>query len=660
MAGTINSLGIGSGVLTADIIEKLKKNDEALSVTPITNKITLAEQKKSALDLLSSLLTTFKSNISALDDDTTFQKRSVSGNTDAIEVTADSGVAVQSFSISDTQLAKQYVSQSGRFSSKTSFVANGTGTMSLAIDGKTYNVGYKSSTTLEDLVSEINNKAGDKVKASILQVGTDDYRMVLTSKATGSSQNITLSDSTGGSLDYALYQQKDLKGSGLFTSATSLIAANPNPQSTKFSLSDALTDGGISVEINGVLYNADFDTDHATTLANFKDAIDASGLFTATISGNDITVTSNSPSTNYTITSPFTTVDSVATASTTDITPTISGNYNITMNGNNYSIAYDGTTTLQQLANNINTAVGSTVASIKQVGSSYQLMLQSTATGDDASFSVSDSGSYLSTKLTTSMKDYAPSEVIQQASDASFKYNGISITRSSNEITDLITGVSINLLQNNESTNIDITQDVDAIGEEMSTMVTSYNTLTQQLNSMTLADTENGKVGIFNGDSTITGIRREITKLLTSFDSDGYSLTQFGIDLNETGTMSFNATTFASKFKEDAEASEKFFSGFVTYDINGNEDEKVDGVFTQLNTWLDRYTGYNGIMTMLTDASKEETKTLTANKTRTQELLNARYDSMTARFIEYDSIISKLNNQFSSLSQQISMAVNGS
>lgn len=660
MAGTINSLGIGSGVLTADIIEKLKKNEEALSVTPLTNKITLSEQKKSALDLLSSLLTTFKSSISALDDDTTFQKRTVSGNTDAIEVTADAGVSVQSFSISDTELAKKFVSQSGRFSSSTSYVASGSGTMSLAIDGTTYNIDYTSTTTLDDLKTAINNKASDKIKASILQVGTDDYRLVLNSVETGSDQNITLSDSTGGALDYALYQQKDVKGSGLFTSATSLVASGSTAQSTKFSLSQALTDGGISVEINGVLYNADFDTDHATTLANFKDAIDASGLYTATISGNDITVTSNSPSTTYTITSPFTTVDSAATASTTDVTPAVSGNYNITMNGNNYSIAYSATTTLQQLADSINTAVGSTVASIKQVGSSYQLMLQSTATGNDTTFSVSDSAGYLNTKLTTSMKDYTPSEVIQQASDASFKYNGISITRSSNEITDLITGVTINLLQNDESTNIDITQDVDAIGEEMNAMVTSYNTLMQQLNSMTLADTENGKVGIFNGDSTITGVRREITKLLTSFDSNGYSLTQFGMDLSETGTMSFNASKFATKFKEDAEASEKFFSGFITYDNNGNETEREDGVFTQLNTWLERYTGYNGIMTMLTDASKEETKTLTANKTRTQELLNARYDSMTARFIEYDAIISKLNNQFSSLSQQISMAVNGS
>jgi flagellar capping protein FliD len=123
--------------------------------------------------------------------------------------------------------------------------------------------------------------------------------------------------------------------------------------------------------------------------------------------------------------------------------------------------------------------------------------------------------------------------------------------------------------------------------------------------------------------------------------------------------MSFNAATFATKFKEDAEASEKFFSGFTTYDTNGNEVAKEDGIFTQINGWLDRYTGYSGIMSMLNDASKEETKTLTANKTRTQALLDARYDSMTARFIEYDAIISKLNNQFSSLSQQISMAING-
>lgn len=72
--------------------------------------------------------------------------------------------------------------------------------MSLAIDGESFDIDYTSSTTLTDLKESINSAAGAKVTASILQTGTNEYHLVLTSKETGTNQAITLSDSVGGTL----------------------------------------------------------------------------------------------------------------------------------------------------------------------------------------------------------------------------------------------------------------------------------------------------------------------------------------------------------------------------------------------------------------------------------------------------------------------------
>ena len=91
MAGTINSLGIGSGVLTSDLLDKLRESDESVIIKPLENKITLANQKEDAYDLLSTLMTTFKSSASALDGDNLYLSRAVTGNTDAVTVTAESG-----------------------------------------------------------------------------------------------------------------------------------------------------------------------------------------------------------------------------------------------------------------------------------------------------------------------------------------------------------------------------------------------------------------------------------------------------------------------------------------------------------------------------------------------------------------------------------------
>lgn len=452
----VSSLGAGSGVLTATVIEQLKAADSASIITPLDAKISLQKQKDSALSLLGSLLTTFKTSANSLGDSALYQKRSVSGNTSSVSVTANAGVAIQSFSVTNTLMALKTVKESGQFSATTNSVATGSGTMSLTVGGVAYSINYTSATTLEDLTDAINDAAGSSVKASTLRVGTNDYRLVLTSVQTGAAQTISLSDSVGGSL------------------------------STKL-------------------------------------------------------------------------------------------------------LAYDATTN------------------------------------------------------PTGMQE------IQAARDASFKFNGISMTRSTNAITDIVSGMTLNLLQESGSANISITQDTQAISDSMSSFVENYNTLTSQLTSMTTTDLAAGKVGIFNGDNSINAITREINRLVTSVSSSGLSLPQFGIDLSEKGTMSFNSSTFLTKFNADTSASETFFSGSTT----------VDGLFTSINTLLANYTDTGGIMSTLTAGSTAELKTLNANKIKSQALLDARYDAMTARFIQYDAIMTKLTNQFSSLKTQISMAING-
>ena len=462
MAGTINSLGIGSGVLTADIIDKLKNRDTSLIITPIDNKIVLQKQKGQALSLLNSLLSSFKSSVSSLSNDALYQGRTTAGNTSAVSVSAAAGVNVQSFSISNTKLALNDIHQSGTFSSTTAPIASGgSGTMTLTSGGLSFDVNYTNTMTLEELKDAINLQAGNKIQASVLQVGATDYRLVLRSKETGLDQKIVTTD-TGGFLDQKL-------------------------------------------------------------------------------------------------------------------------------------ITYDAVT-----------------------------------------------------NPTGTMTE------VQAAADASFKYNGITLTRSSNVITDITPGVTINLLKDDTSTtsNISITQDVDTIAAEMSTLVKSYNTLISQLKDMTTTDVDAGKAGVFNGDNSIVAIGREVTRLMTSVNGQGNSLALYGIDLDETGGMSFKTSTFTAKFNSDALASSKFFSNVASDGTTEN------GIFTQLSTLMTRFTGSNGTLTTLTKGSDAELKSLDVNKKRSLALLEARYASMTARFAAYDSMISKINAQFSSLRLQIDAQAN--
>jgi flagellar hook-associated protein 2 len=444
----ISSLGAGSGVLTSTIIDQLKAADTAAIITPITNKITAEQQKGNGLSLISSLLTTFQASASSLGDSTLYQSRTVSGNTASVSVTANAGVSVQSFSITNALMALNNVKESGTFSSTSSTVATGAGTMALSVGGLAYNINYTAGETLSSLADSINNVAGSSVKASTLQVGANDYRLVLTSAQTGAAQTITLTDSTGGSLNSNL-------------------------------------------------------------------------------------------------------------------------------------LAYNATTNPTGMQN------------------------------------------------------------IQAARDASFNYNGIAMTRSTNTITDIAPGMTINLLQNSGSANISIAQDTTKISDAMNSFVTSYNALTSQLTSMTTSDSTTGTVGIFNGDNSINAITRDINQIVTSMSTNGLSLPQFGIDLSQAGTMSFNSSTFLSAYNANPSTSEAFFSN------------STDGLFTSMNTMLTSYTGTNGIMSTLTDGSATQLQSLQDNQKSAQALLDARYTAMTAQFVQYDTIMTNLTNQFASLKQQI-------
>ena len=190
----ISSVGLGSGVLTSDLIDQLRAADEAIIITPLEDKITLANQKDDANTLLDSLMTTLQTSTSSLDGDNLYLSRAVSGSTDAVTVTADAGSAVQNFNITDVSKAESDVWNSTALGTQSTAISNlGAGTLTLTLGGKDYAIDYTADSTLNSIRDSINDAASDVMTASVLQVGTDSYELVITAKDTNKA--ITFSDS---------------------------------------------------------------------------------------------------------------------------------------------------------------------------------------------------------------------------------------------------------------------------------------------------------------------------------------------------------------------------------------------------------------------------------------------------------------------------------
>jgi flagellar hook-associated protein 2 len=193
----ISSLGLGSGVLTQDVLDKLRKADEASRVTPLDLQIASVKDEKSALSVLDAKMTNLIDNIYVLKSSSLYDERKAIIDGDSVEVSASANSDISDFTINVTQLATKQIEESGSFDSKTATIASAAGSINLNIDNQDFTINYDDTTTLEDLKKSINDIAGTKVNASIVQVASGDFRLFLSSVDTGSTQDITITDNDG-------------------------------------------------------------------------------------------------------------------------------------------------------------------------------------------------------------------------------------------------------------------------------------------------------------------------------------------------------------------------------------------------------------------------------------------------------------------------------
>jgi len=193
----ISSLGVGSNILTQDVLDQLRSADEASVIKPITLNIANENDKKSALDEIDATMKNLSDSIGELKNATLFNGRSVTTDGTSAVVTAEDNSDLQDFSLDVTQLATKQIEESGSFGATTDTIASGTGSIDLKIGGDDFTIDYDSTTTLDDLKKQINTIAGKKADATIAQVASGDYRLFISSVDTGAAQSISITDNDG-------------------------------------------------------------------------------------------------------------------------------------------------------------------------------------------------------------------------------------------------------------------------------------------------------------------------------------------------------------------------------------------------------------------------------------------------------------------------------
>jgi len=193
MAGALSTLGLGSqGVLTNDLLDKLKDADKTGIITPIERNQKSLKLQQAGLVGLKDAISDISKLSTSLSDLALYQTKSSEVTGDSLSVEVSSTAINQTLDIEVEKLASRDIHSSyKKFESKDELF--GAGDITLDIDGNSYTITVLATDTVGDVADMISNQTDGKIQSSLLNVGGEEpFRLVIKSTDTGAKNAIDI------------------------------------------------------------------------------------------------------------------------------------------------------------------------------------------------------------------------------------------------------------------------------------------------------------------------------------------------------------------------------------------------------------------------------------------------------------------------------------
>ena len=223
----------------------------------------------------------------------------------------------------------------------------------------------------------------------------------------------------------------------------------------------------------------------------------------------------------------------------------------------------------------INAANIGVTASIVNDGSNtpYRLSLSSNNTGAANSMQISVSGdAALSNMLSQDPSGTQNLTETSAAQNAQFNLNGIAITSSTNTASNVISGVSLNLLATSTTpTTLSVSQNNAGATNAVNSFVSAYNTIASTIQQATAYDSSTNQAGPLQGQTSVLSIMSQMQQVLNQpipgAPSAYSNLAQIGVSFQKDGTLSVDNTKLqAALTANPAAVSGMFASNGISND----------------------------------------------------------------------------------------------
>lgn len=288
----------------------------------------------------------------------------------------------------------------------------------------------------------------------------------------------------------------------------------------------------------------------------------------------------------------------------------------------------------------INAAGAGVTAALVNTGNAatpYKISLTATNTGVAGGFAVTDSVGALG--LTS----------VNVAKDASLTVDGVTMTRSSNQITDAIKGVSLTLFaENTSSTIIQVAQDNSRLGSNITNLVAAYNDLQKTLK--TLGDSQSSDPvigGKLANDSLLrqvqTMIRNMVTGDSTSPGGKIKALRDIGVTIQADGSLQTDTTKLQSVLDTNLGDVVTMFTANLGNPANSAATRR--GVAGDAVKVLAGLSSPSGLIAGRENNRQSEIRGYNDDMTKLQARMASLLDRYTKQFAAMDALVGSLNSQ---------------
>lgn len=335
------------------------------------------------------------------------------------------------------------------------------------------------------------------------------------------------------------------------------------------------------------------------------------------------------------------------------------------LGGGSATIDITAIDTLQTLRDKINAAGAGVTASLVTDSAGVRLAMRSTATGAENGF-----------RITTADVDGNPIDAVglsrfaydpeagttamalkQPAQDALATVNGINVQSASNELTTVVSGVTLSLRKLTTS-DVDVAVATDRAGikSAIEAFATAYNDLAKTITEQTKYDPASKVGGPLQGDSAVGSLQRQLRSVLnsaTTASSTFPRLSDVGLQMQRDGTLKVDSTRLDTAANNLTELKKAF----------GNSDTGNVGNQGFTRRYADLATQVLGVDGSITTRTEGLRQRITRNGTDQEKLADRvdRYQQrLVAQYTAMDANLSKLNSLSNYLTQQLASLTSNS